>query len=69
MKSLFPLWLAALASLGLMSCTSPYDDMADDDDDDGDRGRTVTTERVGVDPYTGATHSEVTTRVMRGDDD
>lgn len=60
MKTCFNLLFVTLTATALVSCASP-----DDEDDDGTRA--VTTERVGVDPYTGSTHTETTTRVVRED--
>jgi len=57
-----------LTGFGMVSCAAPYEDAYDDDDDDDGHAHAVTSERVGVDPYTGTTHSEVTTRVIRSDD-
>lgn len=63
MKTYLTLLFVTVTATGFVSCVTPVDD----EDDDGDHVHSVTTEKVGVDPYTGVTSTETTTRVVRHD--
>lgn len=63
MKTYLTLLFATVTATGVISCVTP----GEEDDDDDDHAHTVTTENVAVDPYTGATHTETTTMVVRHD--